>query len=132
MPPRPYYLAGITVALGACLGLTGCTQAPPRGPEAAPVAVTVSYPVEREVTDHADFTGRTAAVDTVEVRARVWGHLDRAHFEEGALVKKGDVLFELDARPYRAALAQAEGNLSSVQARLERLDADQARARRMV
>jgi RND family efflux transporter MFP subunit len=58
--------------------------------------------------------------------------LDKVNFEEGALVKKGDVLFELDARPYRAALNQAEGNLASLEARLTRLDAEQARARRLV
>ena len=64
--------------------------------------VTVSHPVERDVTDYADFTGRTAAVDSVEVRAHVWGYLDKVNFKEGALVKKGDVLFEIDPRPYRA------------------------------
>src|SRR5262249_35987865 len=92
----------------------------------------VSYPVERDVTDYADFTARTAAVDSVEVRARVWGYLDKVNFKEGALVKKGDVLFEIDPRTYQAALAQAEGNVASMQARLTRLDADLARARRLV
>ena len=74
-----------------------------------PVPVTVSYPVERDVTDYADFTARTAAVDSVEVRAHVWGYLDKVNFKEGALVKKGDVLFEIDPRPYQAVLNQAEG-----------------------
>jgi multidrug efflux pump subunit AcrA (membrane-fusion protein) len=68
-------------------------------PAAAPIPVTVSYPVERDVTDHADFTGRTAAVDSVEVRARVSGYLDQVNFKEGALVKKDDKLFQIDARP---------------------------------
>src|SRR5262249_21867491 len=97
---------------------------------AAPIPVTVSRPVERDVTDYADFTGRTAAVDSVEVRARVWGYLDKVNFKEGALVKAGDVLFEIDPRTYRAALTQAEGNLAAMQARVRRLDADLARARR--
>jgi RND family efflux transporter MFP subunit len=92
------------------------------------VPVTVSYPVEREITDYADFTGRTAAVDSVEVRARVWGYLDKVHFKEGMLVKKGDVLFEIDPRTYQAALANAEGNLASAEAKLKRLNADFARA----
>ena len=90
--------------LGLCLGLAGCARAPSAAPEAAPTPVTVSCPVERDVTDYADFTGRTAAVDSVEVRARVWGYLDKVNFKEGALVKKGDVLFEIDPRPYQAAL----------------------------
>jgi RND family efflux transporter MFP subunit len=84
------------------------------------------------VTDYADFTGRVAAVDSVEVRARVWGYLDKVNFKEGALVKQGDVLFEIDPRTYRATLAQAEGNLASMEARLERLNADLERARRLL
>src|SRR5438132_933855 len=116
--------------LGLCLGLAGCATAPSEAPEAAPTPVTVSRPVQRDVTDYADFTGRTAAVDSVEVRARVWGYLDKVNFKEGALVKAGDVLFEIDPLVYRAALAQAEGNLASMEARVERLDADLARARR--
>ncbi len=90
--------------LGLCLGLAGCARAPSEGPAAAPPPVTVSYPVERYVTDYADFTSRTAAVDSVELRARVWGYLDKVNFKEGALVKKGDVLFEIDPRTYQAAL----------------------------
>src|SRR5262249_25638685 len=71
-------------------------------------------------------------VDSVEVRARVWGYLDKVNFKDGALVKKGDVLFEIDPRTYQAALAHAEGNVTSMQARLARLDADFARAKRLV
>ena len=118
--------------LGLCVGLAGCARVPSGAREAAPTVVTVSRLVEREVTDYADFTGRTAAVDSVELRARVWGYLDKVNFKEGALVKKGDVLFEIDPLIYRAALNQAEGNLASMQARLERLDADLSRARRLL
>jgi RND family efflux transporter MFP subunit len=118
--------------LGSCVVLAGCAGAPSGSAVPAPTLVTVSRPVERYVTDFADFTARTAAVDSVEVRARVWGYLDRVNFKEGALVKTGDVLFEIDPLVYRAALNQAEGNLASIEARLVRLDADMARARRMV
>jgi RND family efflux transporter MFP subunit len=124
--------AGAALVLGLCLGLTGCARAPSEAPPATPPSVTVSYAVEREVTDHADFTARTAAVDSVELRARVSGYLDRVNFKEGALVKKGDVLFEIDPRTYQAALKNAEGNLASVEARVERLNADYARARETV
>jgi multidrug efflux pump subunit AcrA (membrane-fusion protein) len=85
---------GIAVVLGFCLGLTGCARGPSDGPAAAPIPVMVSYPVERYVTDYADFTARIAAVDSVEVRAHVWGYLEKVNFKEGALVKKGDVLSE--------------------------------------
>jgi RND family efflux transporter MFP subunit len=84
------------------------------------------------VTDYADFTARTAAVDSVEVRAHVWGYLDKVNFQEGALVKAGDVLFEIDPRTYRATLHQAEGNLAALEARVERLNADFARAQRLL
>jgi len=123
---------GPALVLGFCLGLAGCTPTPSGAPAPAPTPVTVSYPVERDVTDYADFTGRTAAVDSVEVRARVWGYLDKVNFSEGALVKKGDVLFEIDPRTYQAALNQAEGNLASMEARLKRLDADLGRAQQLV
>jgi RND family efflux transporter MFP subunit len=129
---HPSHLAGAALVLGCCLALAGCARGPSEAPAAAPPPVTVSYPVEREVTDHADFTARTAAVDSVELRARVSGYLDRANFKEGSLVKKGDVLFEIDPRTYEAALKNAEGNLAAVKARLERLNADLRRGQALV
>ena len=109
---------GATLVLGLCLGVTGCARAPAAAPAAAPISVTVSYPVERDVTDYADFTARIAAVDSVEVRAHVWGYLDKVNFKEGALVKKGDVLFELDPRPYQALLDQAKAKVRQDEAQL--------------
>ncbi|HTU90380.1 MAG TPA: efflux RND transporter periplasmic adaptor subunit [Gemmataceae bacterium] len=70
-------------------------------------AVPVSYPVQRDVTDHVDFTGRTDSVFSVDVRARVSGYLMRRHFKDGADVKKDELLFEIDDRPYKAQLNQA-------------------------
>ena len=125
---------GIASALvpGLCLALTGCARAPSEAPAAAPPPVTVSYPVEREVTDYADFTARTAAVDSVELRARVSGYLDKVNFKEGALVQKGDVLFEIDPRTYKAVLKNAEGNLAAAEARVVRLNSDFTRAQRVI
>ena len=120
-------LAASALVFGCCLG-SGCTRAPSDPPAAAPTSVTVSYPVEREVTNYADFTARTAAVDCVEVRARVWGYLKKVNFKEGALVKKGDVLFELDPRPYEAEHARCLADLNSAQAHLTRTLADFKRA----
>jgi len=121
-------LAGSALVFGCCLAFTGCTRAPLDPSAAATNAVTVSYPVEREITDYADFTARTAAVDSVEVRARVWGYLNKVNFKEGTLVKKGDVLFELDPRPYEAEYARCLANLNSAQAHLTRTLADFKRA----
>src|SRR5712672_13831 len=104
--------------LGLCLGLAGCARVPSAAPETAPTPVTVSRPVERDVTDYADFTGRTAAVDSVEVRAHVWGYLDKVNFKEGVLVKKGDVLFEIDPRSYQAILNQAKAKVAQDEAQL--------------
>jgi RND family efflux transporter MFP subunit len=125
-----FWLCVLLLSCGVVL--TGCGRSPPPPADSAPPVVTVSLPVEREVTDYADFTGRTAAVDSVEVRARVWGYLHKVKFKEGDLVKKGQVLFEIDPRTYETNLEQAEGNLKSMEARLERLKADLARAERLV
>jgi RND family efflux transporter MFP subunit len=92
------------------------------------VPVTVSYPIERDVTDYVDFTGRTAAVDSVEVRARAWGYLEKVNFTEGALVKKGDVLFEIDPRLYRSDLDRARGTVALYDARVRRAERDFKRA----
>ena len=121
-----------TLFLGACLGLAGCARAPSEAPATAPIPVTVSHPVEREVTDYTDFTGRTAAVDSVEVRAHVWGYLDKVNFKEGVLVKKGDVLFELDARPYQAVLNQAKAKVAQDQAQLAFDEAEYQRNLKLV
>jgi RND family efflux transporter MFP subunit len=79
------------------------------------------------VTDYTEFTSRTAAVDSVEVRAHVWGYLEKVNFKEGDLVKKGDVLFELDPRPYQALLNQAKGKVRQDEAQLKYDDADYQR-----
>src|SRR5262245_59355859 len=72
---------GRALVLGFCLGLAACTRAPSEAPAPAPISVMVSYLVERDVTDSADFTARVAAVDSVEVRAHVWGYLEKVHFK---------------------------------------------------
>src|SRR5207247_10702043 len=86
-----------------------------------------SQPVEREVTEYADCTASIAAVDSVEVRAHVWGYLQKVHFKEGALVKKGDVLFELDPRPYQAMLNQAKAKVAQDEAQLKYDEAEYQR-----
>jgi RND family efflux transporter MFP subunit len=125
-------VGSLAFVVAAFILLSGCARQPGEGPPMTPPSVSVSYPVEQEITDFVDFTGRTAAVDSVEVRARVWGYLDKVNFKEGALVKKGDLLIQIDCRTYQAALNQAEGNLASMEARVQRLEADFNRAQRLV
>jgi RND family efflux transporter MFP subunit len=88
--------------------------------------VQVSTPVSKSVTEYEEFTGMTQAIHTVEVRARVSGYLAKIYFmeKEGAEVKQGEVLFEIDPRPYQAELAQAEANLAVAEAHAERLTQD--------
>jgi RND family efflux transporter MFP subunit len=125
------FLASCALVLGCFLGLTGCARAPSEAPSAAPVPVTVSYPVERDVTDYAEFTARIAAVDSVEVRAHVWGYLDRVNFTEGALVKKDEVLFEIDPRPYQRMLDQAKAKVAQDEAQLKYDEAEYQRYLRL-
>jgi RND family efflux transporter MFP subunit len=118
--------------LAFCVGLAGCSAAPSGSPVPAPTPVAVSYPVARDVTDYVSFTARTAAVDSVEVRAHVWGYLDKVNFKEGAMVEKGDVLFELDARPYEALLSQAKAKVAQDEAQLTFDEAEHKRNLKLV
>src|SRR5438105_3409536 len=114
--PRSTFL-GFCVALAGAM--VGCSHGPPQVAPAEAPAVPVSQPVEREVTDTVDFTGRTDAVFTVNIVPRVTGYLVKMPFKEGALVKKDDLLFEVDPRPYQAQLDQAEGQVKLYQAQLK-------------
>src|ERR1700690_1853630 len=97
------------VCLTLAGGVFGCGKESPQiAPAQAPV-VPISHPIEREVTDYVDFTGRTDAVESVDIRPRVTGYLVKMPFKEGAEVKVGDLLFVVDPRPYQAQLDQAEG-----------------------
>src|ERR1700758_2748041 len=122
---------GAALVLGLCLATAGCTRAPAVAPAAGPVSVPVSHPVEEYVTDYADFTAQIAAVDSVQVKAHVWGYLEKVNFKEGALVKKGDVLFELDPRPYEALLNQAKAKVAQDEAQLRFDEAEYQRNLRL-
>ena len=110
-------------ALLASLVLAGCERAQAPPPPPGTPEVQVSYPVRRQVRDYEDFPGRMEAVNSIDVRARVSGYLEKMLFQEGADVKQGDVLFEIDARPYQYALERA----LSDQAALEGQIADERR-----
>ena len=109
----------LLILVGLCPVTAGCgpSQAQP-SPVFQPPEVLVSLPIAREVTDYVDFPGRIEAVNSIEVRARVTGYLDKVHFQEGADVKQGDLLFEIDPRPLQAAADQAEGQLAQAKAQV--------------
>jgi multidrug efflux system membrane fusion protein len=98
-------------------------------PKTAAPAVRVSHPVQRQVTDFEVFTGRTQAVQTVDLRARATGYLIRVLFQDGAEVRQGDVLFEIDPRPYQAELDRARAGLALAEARLKLAQANAKRAK---
>jgi RND family efflux transporter MFP subunit len=91
----------------ACLTAIACTkqEAPPPAPP--PPKVTVAAVETREITDYDEYNGYLAAAKTVEVRARVRGHLQKVHFKDGQLVKVNELLFELDPRPFQADIDKA-------------------------
>ncbi len=119
----------LLIALAAGVGCTR-TQGPPPAPP--PPQVYYQTPVLAEIQDYEDFPGRLEPVDSVEIRSRVTGYIAKANFKEGADVKKGDILFEIDASFYEAELAKAEANLVLAEAHRKRLDEDYQRAVKML
>nr|WP_099558829.1 efflux RND transporter periplasmic adaptor subunit [Hartmannibacter diazotrophicus] len=114
-------------AMVVLLLLAGSFGADAHAQSAAPV-VTVAKPVVRDVVDNDEFIGRFQAVNEVSVRARVGGYLDQIHFVDGALVKKGDPLFTIDQRPFKAALDEATAALDVANSTLEYAQAQYQRA----
>ena len=113
--------------------LTGCSDSQNHAAEPPPPpAVTVAKPVQRTIIDQDEYVGRFVAVDSVEVRARVSGYLDRVHFEDGQRVKQGDLLFTIDKRPFQASLDQANANLAQAKANLAFTESDLARGQQLV
>ena len=97
--------------------LVGCSQK--EAPAAAPPEVYVADVIQRDVPVYMELVGQTRGSQDVEIRARVEGFLDRVAFREGAFVRKGDLLYQIDPKPLEAALAQAKANLATNQARLD-------------
>ncbi len=113
-PARPAWrwaVAGCMPALLAVVLFSGCESATPATQGSKRPKVVVTTPITDMVMDYQDFTGRLDAVKTVEIRARVTGYVTEVPFKEGDQVKEGDLLFQIDVRPYQADLNQTEANL---------------------
>jgi multidrug efflux system membrane fusion protein len=119
-------LIGLVFLLTACQQPQAVTPAPPLP------KVTVSQPVARYVVESDAYTGRLEAVESVDVRARVNGYLQSVNFTDGAIVKKGALLFVIDPRPYQAELNRAKAALEQAIARYGRTQKDFARAQQLV
>src|SRR4051812_34656617 len=128
MNPSP--LAAGFSCVGFLAVVAGCHREPPPVPPAELPVIPVSRPVAREVTDYVYYTGRLDAVQSVDVRPRVTGYLVKMPFREGAEVKAGDLLFEIDRRPYQAQHDQAQSQvvLNDASLRLARSTYDRDRA----
>jgi RND family efflux transporter MFP subunit len=111
----------LLLAIGAIAAGRSYLSAPPPAAAAAPPPpeVTVSVPLRYKLASWTSFTGQFSAVDRVELRAQVSGYLTEIHFTDGQIVKKGDLLFVIDPRPYEIALQQAQAGLQTAQSALD-------------
>jgi RND family efflux transporter MFP subunit len=104
-----------TIMGGVILGLAACNNQEPAA-HLSPPEVTISKPVQKEIQNWAEFTGRMAAVNFVKITARVSGYIVDIPFREGDIVHRGDLLFQIDPRPYQHAYEQAVGQLQQAKA----------------
>jgi RND family efflux transporter MFP subunit len=109
----------LPLAVASAIILSGCSSeaTPAATPMATPVSVAAA--IQRDVTEWDEFTGRIEAVESVEIRPRVTGYIESVNFIEGSTVRKDDLLFVIDPRPYRAALDKASAELTRAKARAE-------------
>jgi RND family efflux transporter MFP subunit len=132
----PLWQRASLVALPVALVVAGSGLAYKDAPAAAaappPPVVTVATPLVREVNEWDEYVGRFEPSRAVEVRPRVGGAISGVHFTDGAVVRKGQLLFTIDPRPFTAALAEARAGLASAESDLALARADLARAERLV
>ena len=123
--------AGLFLLLAVfILVASGC--APQAAPAPQAPQVSVAEAVQREVSDWDEFTGRIEAIESVEIRPRVSGYIERVAFLEGGTIRKGDLLFVIDPRPYRAELDKAEAELVRARASAELARNEVARGDRLL
>jgi len=131
-PMRTRLKNNILSSVAALCLLTAACHKPAPPSARPPAAVTANQPVQREISEWDEFPGRLDAVEMVEVRARVSGYLQSIHFQDGAVVKKGDLLFVIDPRQYQAELDRAKADLTQAESRLELATSEFARAERLL
>jgi len=110
------FFVGVGI-LSVFLTVTGCKKN--AGPQQGPLPVNVVTVIEKEVNEWDEFTGRLEAVESVEIRPRVSGYITEIHFEAGAIIKKGDLLYVIDPRPYQADFDRAAAEFERMQAQLK-------------
>jgi len=121
--------AVLLCALATLVASCGESQKPTAPP---PPAVTVAQPLKRTLSDFDEYVGRFTAVNSVEVRARVSGYLESLHFNDGQVVKQGDLLFSIDERPFQNTLDQARANLVQAKSTQTFTESDFTRGQQLV
>jgi multidrug efflux system membrane fusion protein len=117
---QDYWLYSIWLAVAvAIVVLAGCSKPQAQNAPPPPPPVSVAAAVEKEIIETDEFPGRIEAVESVEVRARINGYIQSVNFKPGAEVRKGDLLFVVDPRPFQAELARAEATLANTRAQLD-------------
>lgn len=120
-------LLAVAALVAGCGDPAGAQSGPPPVP-----SVSVVPASERPVADREEFSGRLEAAEYVELRPRVGGIVDKVHFADGALVRKGDLLFSIDPRPFEAEAARAQSQLAATRTRSELAQSELARARKLL
>ena len=120
------------LAIVIAAALSGCKSEATTAALPPPTQVSVAAALERKVSEWDEFTGRLEAVESVQLRPRVSGYIESVNFSEGSIVNKGDLLFVIDQRPYRAALDKAQAELTRATARVELARSDAARSEKLL
>jgi RND family efflux transporter MFP subunit len=125
--PSLRFIAPLLLAIAVAIAPLGCRRPAAQAGGPPPTQVTVAPVAQEEIVLWDEITGRTAAIEFVEIRPRVSGHLDKVLFESGQRVKKGDVLFEIDARWHESDLERREAELAMAQIRVDNAEREAQR-----
>jgi multidrug efflux system membrane fusion protein len=124
-------IAALAIA-GLALTLSGCDESKAAAAAPAGPPVTAASVIERNISETEEFSGRLEAVERVDIRSRVGGFIVSTNFTPGGMVKKGDLLFVIDPRPFQAEASRAEAAASSARARADLAKLELARAERLL
>jgi RND family efflux transporter MFP subunit len=125
---KPALVLSVLAVVSATLSACARNEAAQSAAAPPPPQVTVAQVLSKPVTEFDEFTGRFEAIDRVEIRPRVSGYISSLNFTEGSEVKKGDVLFVIDQRPYAAELKHAQAQLAQAKSQLALAKSEKARA----
>ena len=131
MKTTAFHAYAIALLAAAQLALPGCDSPAPRA-DPPPPKVSVAKPEVRQIVDFDQYNGWLQSVETVDVRSRVRGHLDKIHFVDGDLVQKGQLLFELDPRPIRAEIDGTKDQVKIYEAQWVAASKEEARLKELV